>query len=104
MTAFDLLRFRCLVAAVATVGAWLCANFAELWTLLSSNCDSAANPKDHPRSSRIFTAGQPQGFVLAAAWLNYWRADDSRWRSPSVATVVVSPAIVRGPVVAGRRF
>jgi hypothetical protein len=104
MTAFDLLRFRCLVAAVTTAGAWLCSKFAELWTLLSSQCDSATNPTDHPSSSRIFPAGQPRGFVLAAAWLNYWQGDDSHWRIPSLANVVVSPALLRGPVVAGRRF
>jgi hypothetical protein len=114
MTAFELLRFRSLLAFVACVGAWLCANFAELGTCLSQDRDVTANPIGHPWSGGDFPVGQPQGFFRFASWLNYRQGGDSRWRTApwpllgsgrrwSLAAFDASSSPLRGPMVDGGR-
>jgi hypothetical protein len=112
ITAFDMLRFRRLIALVASAGAWLCAKIAELWTSLSQDRDSATIPNGHPWRDGAFPVGQPLGIVRRFTWLSYRQGSDSHrrslpWPSPGIhgrwspATVVASSPILRGPTDRG---
>ncbi|HEY4232456.1 MAG TPA: hypothetical protein VGM76_03455 [Lacipirellulaceae bacterium] len=108
MTAFDMLRFRSLIALVTSAGAWFLDKIAELCASLSHDRDLATIPNGHPWRDGIFPLGQPREIVHPAPWLSYRQGSDSRgrilpWPSPgfhgrwSPATVIVSSAVLRGP-------
>src|SRR5450755_1410434 len=112
MTAFDLLRFRSLVALVTCMGLLLRSEIAELWALLLPVRDMVSKPNGHPWSGVIIPVGQPQGLIRLASWLSYRQSGDSLWRialwlSPGIrgrsplATVFVSPALLRGAITDG---
>jgi hypothetical protein len=115
MTAFDLLRFRSLVALVTYIGALLRSKIAGLWARLWPVRDMAAKPNGHPWSGAIIPVGQPQGLVRLASWLSYRPSGDSLWRTAlwlstgipgrwPLATAFVSPAKLRGPITDGGRI